>query len=147
VRTGAVAGLLSTIPATLVLWAFGSLDVQAQILGLPLWLTFIAGAFAMTISGGVYGALFQRAANDKRGGWLFGMCFGFVLWTGGAVLLLPLLSGGRAPAGDPAIGLVLSLLTWGTALGLLFPRVCRLLSARAEDKMRSEQFGPSAAGH
>ena len=147
IRTGAVAGLLGTGPASGVLWAFGSLGVQAQILELPLWLTFAAGALAMTISGALYGALFQRAANDKRGGWLFGMSFGFLLWTGGAVMLLPLLSGGRAPAGDAAIGLVLSFLVWGASLGLLVPHVCSRLCARIEEKLRSEKFGPSAAGH
>jgi hypothetical protein len=144
VLTGAVAGLLGTVPATLVLWAFGSLEVEADILGLAMWQTLAAGAIAMTVCGGLYGALFQRAANDGRGGWLFGMSFGFVLWTGGAVLLLPVFSNGRAPAGVAAIGLALSFLTWGAFAGGAFPRACRLLHLKPAEP--PEALGPIAAG-
>ena len=44
-------------------------------------------------------------ATMPHGGWLFGMAFGFALWAGGAVLVLPLASGGRAPAGSAASAL------------------------------------------
>ena len=63
--------------------------------------TLAAGWAVMAIAGAAYARFFGRAANAVRGGWLFGMSFGFALWAAGAVLVLPLFSGGRAPAGGP----------------------------------------------
>ena len=142
---GAIAGLISTVPATAVLAAFGSLRIEAQILGLPASLTVAAGCVVMSITGALYGRLFQRAANDRRGGWLFGMLFGFVLWTAGSVMILPLLSGGLAPGGVAAIGVLLSLLAWGTSLGALFRYVHRPLHADLEGKSVLDRVGPAAA--
>ena len=106
---GAIAGLLSTGPAIGLLHAFGSLEVEARILGTTLAGAIGAGWVAMAIAGAVYSRLFGRTANDVRGGWLFGMAFGFVVWAAGAVLILPLVSGGVAPAGHAALGVFLSL--------------------------------------
>src|SRR3546814_1965079 len=92
----------------------------------------------MALAGGIYGRLFQRGANDRRGGWLFGMAFGFLLWTAGTVLTLPLLSGGRVPAGTAAIGVFLSLVIWGTTVGGLFPYVHRPLHASRSEEHTSE---------
>lgn len=94
---GAISGVLATVPAIAILYAFGSLRVEAGILGLPQMLTVVAGWIVMAAAGAVYGRLFGRAANDRRGGWLFGMAFGFALWAGGAVMVLPLASGGKVP--------------------------------------------------
>ena len=97
---GAISGVLATAPAIAVLLAFGSLEVEARILGMSTLLTLCLGWAAMAVAGAIYAQLFGRAANNVRGGWLFGMVFGFALWAGGAVLVLPILSGGRAPAGQ-----------------------------------------------
>src|SRR3954471_664516 len=78
---GAVAGLLATPPAILVLHLLGSLAVEGRILGLSRIMTIIAGGLAMALAGAVYARLLGRAANDVRGGWLFGMAFGFALWA------------------------------------------------------------------
>jgi hypothetical protein len=43
------------------------------------------------------------------------------------VLVLPVLSGGRAPAGDAAAGVALSMIVWGFAVGILVPFVHRPL--------------------
>src|SRR3546814_15201737 len=94
----------------------------------------------MALAGGIYGRLFQRGANDRRGGWLFGMAFGFLLWTAGMVLTLPLLSGGWLPAGTAAIGVLLSLVIWGTTIGGLFPYVHRPLHARTA-RMEERRVG------
>src|SRR3546814_4352640 len=95
VLAGILAGVIGTAPATAVLVAFGSLEAEAEILDLSVGTLSGAGCGAMALAGGIYGRLFQRGANDRRGGWLFGMAFGFLLWTAGMVLTLPLLSGGR----------------------------------------------------
>src|SRR3546814_1447468 len=85
--------------------------------------------------------------NDRRGGWLFGMAFGFLLWTAGTVLTLPLLSGGRVPAGTAAVGVFLSLVIWGTTVGGLFPYVHRPLHASTDrpGALPKAGRGPNAA--
>lgn len=142
---GAICGMLAAVPATAVLWQFGSLLVEAKILGLSLAETLGVGLAAMAAAGAVYGSLFGRAANDRHGGWLFGTAFGFALWAGGAVLVLPLASGGLTPAGAAAAGVCLSLLVWGCALGGLLPFVHPYLHARLESVSKSNEVGPNAA--
>jgi hypothetical protein len=142
---GALSGAAATVPATVVLAAFDALSVEARILGLSEPVTVAAGVAAMAAAGAAYGRLFGRAANDRRGGWLFGMAFGFLVWAAGAVMVLPLLSGGLTPAGRPAIGVCLSFLAWGTALGAAFPFVHRPLHADVDRMGGGERVGPDAA--
>jgi ABC-type Co2+ transport system permease subunit len=142
---GAISGVLATAPAIVTLKLFGSLRVEAEILGRSELATVAAGCLLMAFAGALYGRLFGRAANDVRGGWLFGMAFGFALWAAGAVMILPLASGGRAPAGEAAMGLFLSLVAWGAALGLIHPFVHRPLHQSIETASRRTDVGPSAA--
>jgi hypothetical protein len=142
---GAISGVLATIPAIAFLYAFGSLAVEARILGLSELLTIAVGLPVMAAAGAVYSRVFGRAANDVRGGWLFGMAFGFALWAAGAVMVLPLASGGEAPAGHAAIGVFLSLVVWGAALGAAHPFVHRPLHESIESASKREEVGPSAA--
>ena len=143
----ALAGLLSgaaaTIPATALLHGFGALEVEAEIIGRSIAVTLAAGCVIMALAGALYGRLFQRAANDRRGGWLFGAAYGFALWAAGAVMILPLVSGGIAPAGVTAIGVYLSLVLWGAAMGWLFPRVHRPLHKSTD--AGGSGLGPAAA--
>jgi hypothetical protein len=142
---GAISGVIATIPAIGVLIAFGSLRVEAEILGMSRLATLGAGWVAMAVSGAVYARLFGRAANSRKGGWLFGMSFGFALWAAGAVLVLPLLSGGRTPAGPAATGVAVSLLAWGLCAGLLVPFVHRPLHESLETASKRAELGPNAA--
>ena len=142
---GAISGLLATIPAIAILHVFGSLRVEAGILGISQLLTIAVGWPVMAAAGAVYGRIFGRAANDKRAGWLFGMAFGFALWAAGAVMVLPLASGGLAPAGEAAIGVFLSLVVWGTVLGAIHPFVHRPLHQSLESAAKRSDVGPSAA--
>ena len=144
-QSGAIAGVLATVPAIGVLLWFGSLKVEAYILGLSKLETVVAGWAAMAIAGAVFARLFGRAANSVHGGWLFGMAYGFALWAAGAVLVLPIVSGGRTPAGPAALGLALSMLVWGLAIGILLPFVHRPLHESLEKGSRREEVGPSAA--
>ena len=141
---GALAGVLATAPAVVLLHAFGSLRVEAEILGLSLLATIGAGWLAMAAAGAAYARLFGRAANDPRGGWLFGMAFGFALWAAGAVMVLPAASGGKAPAGLAALGLFVSLIVWGAALGAILPFVHRPLHKKIEAGARLQGVGPTA---
>jgi hypothetical protein len=140
---GAISGMLATIPAIGMLYFLGSLGVEAGILGLSRLMTVAVGLPIMAAAGAFYGWLFGRAANDRRGGWLFGMAFGFALWTAGAVLVIPLASHGLTPAGKAAVGVFLSLVAWGAALGIAFPFIHRPLHERLETAAR--RMGPHTA--
>jgi hypothetical protein len=137
---GAFSGIVATIPGVTILYIFGSLGVEARILGLSAPMTIGAGLPVMALAGAIYGRLFGRAANEVRGGWLFGMAFGFALWAAGAVMVIPLASGGLAPAGRAAIGVFLSLIAWGAALGTAHPFLHRPLHERIETAAR--RMGP-----
>jgi len=142
---GAISGVLATIPAIAVLLAFGSLKAEAEILGMSRIATLGAGWVVMAMAGAAYARVFGRAANSVEGGWLFGMSFGFALWAAGAVLILPLLSGGRMPAGPAAAGVAASLLVWGAGTGLLVPFVHRPLHESLETASKRAEVGPNAA--
>ena len=142
---GAISGVVATLPALAVLVAFGSLKIEAQIVGLSLLATLGLGWVVMAAAGAAYARFFGRAANAVRGGWLFGMAFGFALWAAGAVLVLPLLFGGRAPAGLPATGLAVSLIVWGLASGILVPFVHRPLHENIESAAKRAAVGPVSA--
>jgi hypothetical protein len=143
--SGAISGILATVPAIGVLVLFGSLRVEAEILGMSPLATLAAGWAVMAVAGAAYARFFGRAANAVSGGWLFGMSFGFGLWAAGAVLVLPLLSGGRAPAGAAALGVALSLIVWGVATGILVPFVHRPLHESLETASKHAAVGPDAA--
>ena len=142
---GAISGALATVPAVAILYAFGSLRVEAAILGLSQLMTVGVGLPVMAAAGAAYGRIFGRAANDRGGGWLFGMAFGFALWAAGAVMVLPLASGGLAPAGQAAIGVFASLIAWGSALGAVHPFVHRPLHQSLETAAQRSDVGPGAA--
>lgn len=142
---GAISGVLATVPAIAPLYAFGSLRVEAQILGLPEVMIFVAGWAVMSMAGAGYGSLFGRGANDRHVGWLLGMSFGFALWAAGAAMVLPLASDGKAAAGEAAIGLFLSLVLWGAALGIIHPLIHRPLHESLSTGAGRTEVGPSAA--
>jgi hypothetical protein len=142
---GGISGVLGTVPAIATLYVFGSLGVEARILGISSWATVAAGCLVMAAAGALYAWLFGRAANDVRGGWLFGMAFGFGLWAAGAVMILPLLSNGETPAGKAAIGVFLSLVAWGAATGVVHPFVHRPLHESMIKGAQRKEMGPRAA--
>jgi hypothetical protein len=142
---GAISGALATVPAIAILMLLGSLAVEAKILRASELATVVAGCVLMAAAGAVYGRLFGRAANIRRGGWLFGMTFGFALWAGGAMLVLPLAGAGEVPAGEAAIGLFLSFVAWGATLGIVYPFVHRPLHESLESAAKRASVGPDAA--
>ncbi len=142
---GAVSGLIATLPAIGLLELFGTLAVEARILRLSIFETLAAGSALMAVAGALYARLYGRAANDPRGGWLSGMAYGFALWAAGAVMVLPIASGGLTPAGSAALGAFLSLVVWGAGLGTLLPFVQRRLHQDLETAAKGEESGPDAA--
>jgi hypothetical protein len=145
VLAGLFGGALGSVPAAVLLWASGSLGIESSLLHVSQSSTLVIGTLVMALAGAVYGRVFGRGANDACGGWLFGMAYGFLLWAGGATMILPAISGGTAPAGEAAIGIVLALLLWGTMLGGTFPLVHRRLHVRVDRSPASAPLGPNAA--
>jgi hypothetical protein len=138
---GAISGTLATAPALALLHALGALAIEARILGLPIAGTILAGWLLMAVAGAVYARLLGRAANDPRGGWLFGMAFGFALWAAGAVFILPVAGDGQLPAGPAATGVFLSLVLWGGGLGAALPFIHRLLHRSLDEAGIAAELG------
>lgn len=138
---------MASAPALGTLAGFQALDAPARATGTSVVVAGSAYGGLMLIGGMLYGWLFQRAANDPRGGWLFGMAFGFVLWMLGPVPLLQWLPGQPILRGYPAAGLLLARLLWGLVMGLVFPWVHRSLHGNLESQPRpgSHGTGPEAA--
>lgn len=144
---GLVTGLAATAPAGGTLIAFGSFAVAAdQVIRLsaPVTAALLIAAFAT--AGLLYGALFQRAANDRRAGWLLGLAYGFVLWVAAPMVVLPLVSGVAMAAGVPAKGFLITFLFWGLVLGTVFPYVhARLHRGLQPDRRVRGRLGADAA--
>jgi hypothetical protein len=100
--------------------AFPSID--------PVFLALVALVAGLAL-GAAYGAIFRRAANDRRGGWLFGISYGFLVWMMGAGGVLRWLVGPLA-TGTAAIGLMAAHLLYGGAIGVLYPWIHRLFPRR-----------------
>ena len=126
---GALAGILAEIPALAILQRYDVLDVLAGGHGGVEVRWAIMHALAMAIGGAGYGLIFQRAANDRKGGWLFGMAYGFLLWMVTAVPLLQWLPSQPLLRGIPLIALFVAHLVWGFSMGLCFPYVHAPLKA------------------
>jgi hypothetical protein len=145
---GAIVGLLATLPGGVVFVAFGSFQVAAEgVLRLPRpWAAGLMLA-AFTLGGLLYGAFFQRAANDRRAGWLLGLAYGFVLWVAAPIVVLPLIRSPAMAAGLAATGLFAGFLVWGLAAGVMFPYVHRPLQAGLEGRKggSARRFGPDTA--
>jgi hypothetical protein len=140
---GAISGLIATIPAGAVFVAFGSFEVVAdEVMRLPRGLAATIMIAAFALSGSLYGLTFQRAANDRAGGSLFGAAFGFLLWIAAPVVVLPLLGRQTMAAGLAATGFFACFLVWGAVTGAIFPYVHHPLQA----KMDGDNGTKAAAG-
>jgi hypothetical protein len=143
---GALSGLIATVPAGAVFVAFDSLAVVADdVMRLPRSLTAILMIAAFALSGSLYGLTFQRAANDRAGGWLFGIAFGFLLWMAAPVVVLPLLGSQTMAAGRAATGFLACFLVWGAVMGAIFPYVHHPLHAKMDGGARAQK-GIAAGG-
>lgn len=119
---GVLAGIAGYLPCWLLLRSSGSLSaLHGALAPGSLWaqLAFAAAA------GAAYALVFQRAANDARGGWLFGTAFGYLLWQAVSVPLLQWLPEEPLLTGTAALGFFASHLVWGLAVGVIFPLVHR----------------------
>jgi len=144
---GALGGVIATVPALATLIVFQSLNEPARTAGTTIMVAGGAYVGLMLLSGVLYGWLFQRAANDPWGSWLFGLASGFVVWMLGPIPLLQWLPDEPILRGYPAAGLLLAQLLWGLTLGVMFPPIHRRLHAGLDHRSSSGTgiIGPEAA--
>lgn len=148
ILAGAVTSAIAILPASALFVAAGSFRVlDHDIFEWTAPATAAVYILAFIAAGALYGLVFRRAANDRRGGWLFGLSFGFLLWIMAPVLILPLVGRPIIAAGTAAEGFLGAFLIWGLALGVLFPYVHRPLHADLDglSSQLLEKLGPSAA--
>jgi hypothetical protein len=139
--------VIATVPTLVVLYVFQSLDEPARAAGTSVVSAGVAYVGLMLLGGVLYGWLFQRAANDPWGGWLFGLAFGFVVWMLGPIPLLQWLPDEPILRGYPAAGLLLAQLLWGLTLGIVFPPIHRQLHGNLDSQSGpgTTITGPEAA--
>jgi peptidoglycan/LPS O-acetylase OafA/YrhL len=117
---GALAGGAAGVLAIPVLELSGAPDSVGVALRGGDWLIPFVYVCVAVLAGLVYGGLFQRAAADRRGGWLFGVSYGFLLWMLGPITLLQMFLGRPLATGTAAMGVLAANLMSGLVLGLLF---------------------------
>jgi hypothetical protein len=128
--TGAVSGMLASAPSILVRYLSGALLSEADALGSNLWIAVAFDVSVLVLAGMIYAAIFKRAANDTRGGWMFGASFGFLIWMIGPVTIWQWTTGRALATGTPAMGIFGAQVIYGLALGGLFPFVNRALQTK-----------------
>jgi hypothetical protein len=146
ILAGLLSGLAGAVPAGAAFVAFGSFQVAADhVMRLPRPLAAVVLIAAFAASGALYGLVLRRAANDLRGGWLFGTVFGFILWMAAPVTVLPLMGGRVMAAGLAATGFFASFLLWGMVTGAVFPLIHRPLQAKlGQNGGRSKDAGAAS---
>lgn len=120
---GAIGAGLAALPAAALVWLTGSARMPAQVIGLSEPLLVLLSIAGLAISGGIYGSIFLRAANDRRGGWIFGLGWGFLTWALGPITLFQWLLGRPVAVGRHAAFLLFAHLLWGLIFGVVFPLV------------------------
>jgi hypothetical protein len=125
--TGALAAALAELPAAALLWRSGALTSLAAAIGAAELPTLLLHAAVVVLGGALYGRVFGRAANDRRGGWLFGISYGYLLWMLGPAGVLQAVLGKPVAVGGAAMGLLFAHLVHGTVSGAIFPHLHRRL--------------------
>jgi hypothetical protein len=128
VRAGALSGGIGGLVAIPILQWSGAVASIAMNLGIPDWLVPVLYVAVATFTGSLYGAVFQRAASDRRGGWLFGISYGFLWWMLGPVTLLQSVRGRPLAVGVAAMGVLTAHLASGLVLGLSFRPAHNMIS-------------------
>ena len=134
--TGAVCGMIGEVAIIPLICYTHACASLAKAIGLGFAPTFVLHGLSMVLAGIIYGALFQRAANDRRGGWLFGISYGFVLWMLGPVTIIQWATGRPVATGIPAMGLIGTQLLYGLVLGISFPWVHRLFQSKLGSRLK-----------
>lgn len=133
--TGFLASLLSGMIVFALLGSLNEFTLFTKANGR--YEMLLAAMIYCSCAGLLYGQVYRRAANDLRGGWLFGSSTGFILWMLNPLIWLPWL--GREPlfVGIDAIVFLLSHVLHGALMGLLYPWLHRICKRRTDFKVLS----------
>jgi len=143
--TGAVTGALSAVSALPLLCHSGAWERLSVALTAKPMVTLVAYVLTMSAAGLLYGRLFMRAANDARGGWLFGISYGFLLWVLGPVTILQWIRGEPVATGRAAMGLLGTQLLFGLILGTVFPWMHRLFQPKLGSRLERHRHESTAS--
>jgi hypothetical protein len=130
--TGMFSGALGFIVASVVLGLSGVLGVIAERMRLPVPAAACVVGIVALVAGGLYGRIFMRAANDRGGGWLFGIGFGFLLWMLGPGTVVSWIWGEPLLTGRAGQAFLAGHLLYGLVLGLAFPRVHAVVKGKLD---------------
>jgi hypothetical protein len=131
VTAGALAGLCAGLAVLPLLFWTQAVASLAEVLSISTAVIAASYPALAALAGGLYGTVFRRAASDRRGGWLFGISYGFLLWMLGPTALLQALLGRPLATGTSAMGLLAANLLSGLILGLLFRPMHRVTQLRS----------------
>jgi len=131
--TAVISGLIASVPYLALLYFTDAIESVAAGFHVSVTIIAIVGLLLSVLGAIIYAKVFQRAANDTRGGWLFGMSFGFLLWTLGPVALWQTITGRPAAVGTAAMAIFGGHIVYGLVLGLVFPWIHFLLRGRLAD--------------
>ena len=144
---GLITGGLAIVLPLWILFESGASTMLAKNLGLGVtWLETAIAAVAV-LAGGVYSRIFGRAINDRRGGWLYGISFGFLVWVIGPTVLLQWIRGEPLVIGTAASSTFVAHLVWGLLLGVLLPYVQQIVARRSIPDFAAILYGRSAHQH
>ena len=130
VLAGVVTGAGASVASLSLAWYLGALVAIAKETGVHPALAASAFVAVTLFSGALYGRIFMRAANDREGGWLFGIGFGFLLWMLGPSTVLYWLWHAPLVTGRASQAFFASHLLFGLLLGVAFPHVHTLIERR-----------------
>jgi hypothetical protein len=130
---GAITGVVAQFAALPAFLVSGAMENLISVLGTTLWQGVLLQSAVFAAAGGLYGAVFGRAANDRQGGWLFGISYGFLLWMLGAITISHSFQQRYVARGDAALGLFTGQLAFGVVLGALFPWIHGVLHRKLAD--------------
>lgn len=127
ILTGATASEISAVITVLILLLICfELNIKFRF-------SLVALFFGMILyslfAGILYGKIYRRAANDRRGGWIFGASTGFILWMVNPIIWLPWFGYKELFSGSTGLLIVFTHVIHGTMMGLFFPRI-HLICAR-----------------
>jgi hypothetical protein len=130
--TGFIAGESAGLLVFFVLWRFQILEGVCARFGTSS--TVIGYGIFGAVTGIVYGWTYRRAANDHRGGWIFGASTGFIFWMLNPIIWLPWFGLKPLLIGTEAVVFMVSHVLYGLFLGFLFPWVHRWTTRKIDSK-------------
>ena len=139
IATAVIGGLIAAIPYLALLYWTEALRSVATGFHFSTSVVLVIALVLSVLGAMAYSWIFKRAANDTRGGWLFGMSFGFLLWMLGPVALWQTITGRPVAVGSPAMGIFGAYVVYGLVLGLVFPWIHFLIRGRLSDLAAGDQ--------